>query len=74
MITDFILKKDFNFKYLSYDKLLNGIHYSFVHPTKGSFIALLPDKYSLLQIDSIDYNTNLTFKCINDLIDWVNEN
>jgi len=73
MITDFILKK-INFKYISYDRLLNGIHYSFMHPTKGKFKALLSDKYSLIQIDSIDYNTNLTFNCISDLIDWINEN
>ncbi|CAM1348848.1 MULTISPECIES: hypothetical protein [Tenacibaculum] len=70
MITDFTLKK-LSFEYVAYDTLLSGIHYNFNHPTKGAFTALMPDKYSKIEIDSVDLSVNLIFNDINDLKEWV---
>lgn len=70
MITDFILKK-LSFEYVTYDRLLSGIHYNFNHPTKGKFTALLRDKHTNVEIDSIDLSINLIFNSIHDLEEWI---
>ncbi len=70
MITDFTLK-NLSFEYVAYDKLLNGIHYNYLHPTKGEFIALMPDKDSKIEIDSVDYTVNLVFDSLSELKKWI---
>ena len=72
MITDFTLRK-LAFEYAGYDSLLNGIHYNFTHPTKGKFTALMPDKYSKIELDSLDYTINVVFTSLNDLKDWIKD-
>ncbi|WP_408031868.1 hypothetical protein [Tenacibaculum xiamenense] len=70
MITDLTLTK-LSFKNAGYDSFLNAIHYNFIHPTKGKFIAVMPDKYSEVQVDSVDYTINLVFSNLQDLKEWI---
>ncbi|CAM1364011.1 hypothetical protein TPENAI_30362 [Tenacibaculum litopenaei] len=70
MITDLTLQK-LAFQYAGYDNLISAIHYNFTHPTKGKFTATMPDKYSKVEIDSMDFSVNLVFENLHELKEWI---
>ena len=72
MITNVTLQK-LAFEHKEYDTLLNGTYYNFTHPSKGKFIAMMPDKGTKIQLDSLDLSINLVFYTLEELIDWITE-